>query len=85
MAGNEKGLIDIGLQVPGFVYGGLLGLALLSLQKNIKWKWAVFGVVIGCCTVLLLWIYGIGSFWWYPVATIVTFIIGNIGRDKVKV
>lgn len=77
--GNEKGLIDIGLQVPGFVYGGLLGLALLSLQKEIKWKWAILGVVVGCCTVLLLWGYGIGSFWWYPAATIVTFLIGKTG------
>lgn len=81
-AGNDKGLIDIGLQVPGFVYGGLLGLALLSLRKGIRWKWAITGALIGCCTTLLLWGTGIGSFWWYPVATIVTYTIGDLGsRD----
>lgn len=76
-AGHEKGLIDIGLQVPGFVYGGLLGLALLSLRRNIRWEWAMAGAIAGCCTTLLLWSIGIGSFWWYPVATIVTYTIGS--------
>lgn len=79
MAGHEKGLVDVGLQVPGFVYGGLLGLALLSLKKNIKWEWATFGVILGCLSVLFLWMLGIGSFWWYPVATIITFMTGILG------
>jgi solute:Na+ symporter, SSS family len=75
-SGNEKGLIDIGLQVPGFIYGSLLGLALLSLVKNINWSSAVIGSIAGCCSTIILWIFNIGFFWWYPVAAIVTFVIG---------
>lgn len=78
-SGHEKGLIDIGLQVPGFVYGGLLGLALLALKKNVRWEWAVTGALAGCGTTLLLWAGGIGSFWWYPAATLVTYVIGYTG------
>jgi len=78
-SGHEKGLIDIGLQVPGFVYGGLLGLALLALKKNVRWEWAITGALAGCGTTLLLWAGGIGSFWWYPAATLVTYVIGYNG------
>lgn len=75
---SEKGLIDVGLQVPGFIYGSLLGLALLSLVGGIKWKCAVTGAIAGSLTTIILWAFEIGFFWWYPASAIVTFLIGRL-------
>jgi len=74
----------MGLRVPAFVYGSLLGLAILSLWRGTPKRMAILGAVCGCAATLGLWKLSVGFFWWYPVAALITVIVGRIGASKAR-
>ena len=78
-----EGLLTIGLTVPGYVYGSLLGLAFLALCRRASRLSAIIGTAAGCLVTLLASYVGVGFFWWYPVAAVTTFAIGSLPMGKV--
>ncbi len=68
---TNTGLLDLGLKVPGYVYGSLLGMALLARFRRGTWASVFVGTILSVGTVLGLQAAGIAFFWWYPVAAIV--------------
>jgi len=68
---STEGLLNLGLQVPGYVYGALLGIALLALWR----KGSVIGIGIGTVAsifgVIVLQMFDVAFFWWYPAACII--------------
>ena len=82
---STKGLIDVGLEVPGFVYGSLLGLALLALRRHNGWKSAFIGAITACIFTIFLWMLNVSFFWWYPVASIITFGIAYLLNKMFKI
>jgi Na+/proline symporter len=82
---SDTGLLDIGLQVPGFVYGSLLGLALLAIRRHKGWKSAFIGAIVACVFTIFLWIVNVSFFWWYPVASIVTFGVAYLLNKMFKI
>ncbi len=78
-----EGLLALGLSVFGYVYGALLGIALLSF-------WGVrsnYGVYIGTAASILLVIglqtAGVAFFWWYP-AGVSIFLAVALGFDRFR-
>jgi SSS family transporter len=63
---NSQGLLNLGLRVPGYVYGALLGIALLALWRRGTVPGIVIGVVASLAAVLALQAANVGFFWWYP-------------------
>ena len=68
---NSQGLLNLGLRVPGYVYGALLGIALLALWRRGTVVGIVVGVAASIATVLALQAAGVAFFWWYPSGCIV--------------
>ena len=68
---SSEGLLKLGLKVPGYVYGSLLGISFLALVGKGSWKGILAGTIVSTGAVILLQIAGISFFWWYPVACIV--------------
>jgi solute:Na+ symporter, SSS family len=68
---SNQGLLDLGLRVPGYVYGALLGIALLALWRRGSSVGITIGVAVSVATVLFLQARNVAFFWWYPVACIV--------------
>jgi SSS family transporter len=77
--GNE-GLLELGLQVPGYVYGALLGIALLALWRRGSPHYIATGVVLSIIAVLLLRWQDVSFFWWYPVACVIVVTFGLISE-----
>lgn len=75
---NTQGLLNLGLRVPGYVYGALLGIALLALWRRGSWPWIAAGVAASVLAVLALQHIGVAFFWWYPVAAIVVIAVALI-------
>lgn len=80
---SSEGLLNLGLSVPGYVYGALLGIALLSLWR--RGTMASIGVGAAGSIALVLWLQamGVAFFWWYPAATLVVVGCGLIGPGRV--
>ncbi len=68
---SSDGLLKLGLAVPGYVYGSLLGISLLALMGRGNWRGVAVGTVLSVASVLGLQRLGVSFFWWYPVAAIV--------------
>ena len=68
---SSEGLLKLGLKVPGYVYGSLLGISFLALMGKGSWKGILAGTVVSSCAVIVLQTMGISFFWWYPVACVV--------------
>ncbi|MBW3552426.1 MAG: sodium/solute symporter [Gemmatimonadetes bacterium] len=68
---STEGLLNLGLSVPGYVYGALLGIALLALWRRGTPAGIGIGVVASTGAVLALQAAGVAFFWWYPVACLV--------------
>ena len=66
-----EGLLKLGLTVPGYVYGSLLGIAVLALIGRGSWFGIVAGTILSIAAVIGLQLLGISFFWWYPVACVV--------------
>ncbi len=82
----SEGLLNLGLKVPGYVYGPLLGIALLALFRRGS-TWSIFtGAALSLASILFLQHRNVSFFWWYPVATCVmvavVFIIDRNGTQK---
>jgi solute:Na+ symporter, SSS family len=68
---NSQGLLNLGLRVPGYVYGALLGIALLALWRRGTVVGIAVGVVASIVVVLGLQAIHVAFFWWYPVGCLV--------------
>ena len=68
---SNEGLLKLGLKVPGYVYGSLLGIAFLAIIGRGSWNGIVTGTILSIGAVLGLQALGVSFFWWYPVACIV--------------
>lgn len=66
-----KGLLQLGFIAPGFVFGALLGIALLALMRRGSWNGIVAGALCSVAAVFGLKQAGVTFFWWYPVGAIV--------------
>jgi len=81
---TETGLIQLGLQVPGYIYGSLLGIALLARFRRGTWTGVLIGAVISVGAVLMLKHFGVAFFWWYPVSAIVMFAVAGFNKNSVR-
>lgn len=61
------GLLDLGLSVPGYVYGSILGIALLAWMRTGTFRAVLIGSAVATVSILLLQKQGVSFFWWYPV------------------
>ena len=68
---SSEGLLKLGLKVPGYVYGSLLGIAVLALFGKGNRTGIVTGTVFSIAAVIGLQVLNVSFFWWYPVACIV--------------
>lgn len=75
-----QGLLSLGLKVPGYTYGALLGIALLALWRKVSPRLTVAGVIVSCLTVAATSMLGLTFFWWYPVGTAVLLAVVAGGR-----
>lgn len=75
------GLLKLGLAVPGYVYGSLLGIAFLALLGRGTFYGVVAGTVVSIAAVIGLQYIGVSFFWWYPVACIVLLGIASVFRS----
>ncbi len=66
-----KGLLQLGFIGPGFVFGALLGIAILALMRRGSWPGIVIGTLCSVAAVFGLKQAGVSFFWWYPVGAIV--------------
>ena len=67
----NQGLLNLGLRVPGYVYGALLAIALLALWHRGTPVAIGIGVVVSIAAVLGLQAMNVAFFWWYPVQCLV--------------
>lgn len=88
---STEGLLNLGFQVPGYVYGALLGIALLALIRRGSPAGIAIGVALSVVAVLWLQWLGVAFFWWYPVACIIVLATALLwpgrrtdGNDTVK-
>lgn len=72
---STEGLLNLGLRVPGYVYGALLAIALLALWRRGTPVAIGAGVVASILVVLGLQAMNIAFFWWYPVACLVVIAV----------
>jgi solute:Na+ symporter, SSS family len=75
---STEGLLNLGLRVPGYVYGALLGIALLALWRRGTTLGIAIGVAASIAVVLVLQARGVAFFWWYPAAALVVIGCGLI-------
>jgi Na+/proline symporter len=68
---QASGLLRLGLQAPGYIYGAILGIALLAYKRVGSFSSILPGTFLAIACVLLCQKYKIAFFWWYPVGTIV--------------
>lgn len=80
---NTEGLLNLGLRVPGYVYGALLAIALLALWRRGTWPGIAAGVALSVAAVLLLQRAGVAFFWWYPVAALVVIAVA-LGTSRAQ-
>jgi SSS family transporter len=71
---QADGLLKLGLQMPGYVYGSLLGIALLALFRKGSFKGVIAGTITSVAAVMALNVAGISFFWWYPVGAVVMYV-----------
>ena len=75
---STEGLLNLGLQVPGYVYGSLLGIAVLALWRKGSVTGILVGTVVAIFGVIVLQMFDVAFFWWYPAACIILIIIALI-------
>src|SRR2546430_1296666 len=77
---NSTGrVIEVGLQIASIAYGALLGVFLLGvLTRRANQNGAIFGMLAGFCTELLLWFSSVPWTWWVMIGTTVTFVVGYL-------
>lgn len=68
---QTEGLLALGLAVYGYVYGALLGIAVLAFIGKGSWPGIVAGCITSITAVIVMKIIGVAFFWWYPVGTLV--------------
>jgi Na+/proline symporter len=68
---STEGLLNLGLQVPGYVYGALLGIAFLALWRRGTPTGIGIGTTVSVVVVIILQLSGVAFFWWYPAACLV--------------
>jgi len=79
---SSKGLLKLGLTVPGYVYGSLLGISLLALWGRGNWRGILTGTVLSVAAVLGLQRLGVSFFWWYPAAATVLVLTALVLDDR---
>jgi Na+/proline symporter len=72
---QEEGLLELGLGLPGYVYGSLFGIALLSFWGRGNFTGIAIGTVLSIIVVVALSIAGVTFFWWYMVACMVLLVV----------
>ena len=79
----SEGLLNLGLKVPGYVFGPLLGIAILALIRRGS-TWSVFtSVAVSIAAILILQSQNVAFFWWYPAgALIVVLTVLVVDRKK---
>jgi Na+/proline symporter len=68
---SKEGLLKLGLLVPGYVYGALLGISILALLRRGSFRAILAGTVLSVSAVLYLQYLDVTFFWWYPAAAAV--------------
>jgi solute:Na+ symporter, SSS family len=82
---NNQGLLNLGLRVPGYVYGALLGIALLALWRRGTAPGIMVGVMASIAAVLWMQAEEVAFFWWYPAGCAVMIVVAlAISRARVK-
>ena len=72
-------VIEVGLQIASIAYGALLGVFLLGvLTRRANQNGAMFGMLAGFSTELLLWFSSVPWTWWVTIGTTVTFVVGYL-------
>ena len=77
-----QGLLQLGLSVPGYTYGALLGIAWLALRGGADARGTVIGCVASILAVLLLNRLGVSFFWWYLVGAVVQVGVARLARVR---
>jgi len=70
-ASLDAGLLKLGLAVPGYVFGSLLGIAWLALEGRTRPAHVLVGAIGAVSAVLLLRFQDVSFFWWYPAGALV--------------
>jgi Na+/proline symporter len=78
----NEGLLNLGLKVPGFVYGALLGIALLALRKFGSSQSILWGTIVATVVIISLNYYRVSYFWWYPIGALVVIVVTYILDNK---
>ncbi len=64
------GLLQLGLSVPGYVYGALLGIAWLALRHQVRPASVLVGSIVSVLGVITLQMGSVSFFWWYLAGAI---------------
>jgi len=70
-ASLDAGLLNLGLAVPGYVFGSLLGIAWLALTGQTRPAHVFAGAIAAVTVVLILRYYDVSFFWWYLAGALV--------------
>jgi len=78
---SDTALVELGLQVASFTYGGLLGLFLLSkFKKQLRSESVIIGLIGSLGTVLILKSAGIGWTWFIGFAVITNLVLAFLSQ-----
>ncbi len=76
---SDTALVELGLQVASFTYGGLLGLFLLSkFNRQFRSESVIIGLIGSLATVLILKSVGIGWTWFISFAVITNLVLAFV-------
>ncbi|RMD95541.1 MAG: sodium:solute symporter [Calditrichaeota bacterium] len=79
LAGNWGNVLEAGLKIASFTYGGLLGVFLLGLAlKNVNQMGAIVGMTVGLLTMLGVTTTAVAWPWYVMIGTVATFLSGWI-------
>ncbi len=67
-----EGLLKLGLSLPGYVFGSLLGIAWLARsQRKLPWQSVLVGAAASGGAVIAMKLLSVSFFWWYLVGAVV--------------
>ncbi len=66
----NEGLLNLGLMVPGYVFGALLGISILALFRKGTFPVVLIAAACSVMLVLVLQRAGVYSLWWYPAGAV---------------
>ena len=78
---QAQGLLSLGFKMPGYVYGILIGVALLAYAQG-AFGAILVGSVLSVSFILWFNAVGVSSFWWYPCGALIVILTALIDHPK---